>query len=242
MDTAAGLRMVGGDDETPPAGLNADAGAGRVPGPIGPLDAGGDLDGHRPRHAVVHGVHRPDGATRLARAGEDVLLAIGAAVVRRQQPERAGRSVEDRTGIAERVRAIVADDLQPRPGLSAVTTALHDEVDVAGVARTDAPGFSEGEERPGPRGDDRRDPEGVITGFAGHVDVGEPGSSERRLSRGEGAGAQHDGGEPRTRSNHASVAGSVTSQREAMTFAWRQWRRHVSPSRFQMLVKRRLTS
>ena len=53
MDAALQLRVVRGNDQTTGRELNAHAGSGRIPGPIGPLHARGDFSRLRRRLAGV---------------------------------------------------------------------------------------------------------------------------------------------------------------------------------------------
>ena len=95
--------------------LNSDAWAGRIPGPRRILGGRGNFDGLRPCGAVILGMGDPDRARALRRAGGDLAFAIDAEIVREQQPERAGRFVEHRTGIAAGVVGVIPHDLRRRP-------------------------------------------------------------------------------------------------------------------------------
>ena len=217
VDAGPGLGVVRGHDEAAGAGLDADARPGRVPRPLRPLDAGGDLGRCRPRRPVVRALHHPDRAGGFAGAGDDVLFAIGAAVLRGEQPERAGLSIEDRARVADGVRAVVADDLQGRPGAPVVATPLENQVDVAGIARAGPPRLSERQQRAVATGDQRRDSKRVIPGLTRLVDLGERQPRHGRLARGEDERTDSDD-EPRARETHAMQPrrprGSLSSGRD----------------------------
>ena len=93
--------VVAGNDQ--PAGvraaceLDADARAGRVPGPLRSLRLRGDLARRGPREAVVVAGRDPDGARALGGAQLDRLLGVGAEVVR-HAAARCGRSAGRSTG------------------------------------------------------------------------------------------------------------------------------------------------
>src|SRR4029450_11169795 len=120
-----------------------------------------------PARRVFLVAQRPDRPAAVAAARDDVFLAIRAAVLRREQPDRAGAPVHDGARIAERIRPVVADHLARGPPPAAVMTPPEHEIDVAGVAGAGAAAFGEGEQRAFRREDRRWDPVGVVRAFAG---------------------------------------------------------------------------
>ena len=92
--------------------------------------------------------------------------------MRRQQPDLTGDRIDDRTGIAQRVRAIVSDYLKLGPRGAQIQAAPQDEVDIAGIAGARAPAFGKSEQRAVWRRDDRWNAIGVIRALAGDEDVG----------------------------------------------------------------------
>ena len=71
------VRLAVARDQQPAAlELDADAGAGGVPRPVGLLHVLGDLDRLRPGRAVVGALRDPDGARALALAADDLRLGV----------------------------------------------------------------------------------------------------------------------------------------------------------------------
>src|SRR5262245_2040467 len=90
--------------------LNASSRTGRIPGPPRFLHRRRDVARRAPGYAIVVAAHSPNGARTLARAGNDLALAILTEIVRRKQPDCAGVLVNERTWIAARVLSIRPDD------------------------------------------------------------------------------------------------------------------------------------
>ena len=167
-----GTAWFAGDHQAAGSGLDPDARAGCVPRPVRLLHACGDVYRRRPRDPVVRAAQHGYRSAGLARARDDVFLAVGPAVLRGQQPDGPGGAIDDGAGVAEGVRAVVANDLERRPRLAAVRASLQYEIDVSGIAAAVAPGFGEGEQCAAGRRDDRGNAEGVVVPRTRNVDLG----------------------------------------------------------------------
>jgi DNA/RNA-binding domain of Phe-tRNA-synthetase-like protein len=88
-----------------------------IPGPVRLLHLPGDLDRLCPCDPVVLTPCNPDGARPLTGAVHDHPLAVAAAVMGQEQPDRTRPGVDHGTGVASRIRTVVPHDLRLPPGL-----------------------------------------------------------------------------------------------------------------------------
>ena len=191
-----GLDVIAGDQEAAcmvtRSQLDAVAGPGRVPGPVGLLRGGGDLPGFAPRGAVVVAGQHPHRPGALGGPGDDLGLMVLAEVAGGEQVDSSVAAVEHRARVPAGVSTVVPDHVEITPGPAAVATAFEDEVDVPGVAAAADPSFGEREQRAVGGLDQGRDAEGVVAVVARGEDrrvVGRTrlhGHDERQEEKGDG--------------------------------------------------------
>src|SRR4029453_9504548 len=114
---------------------------------------------------------------------DNVFLAVGTAILRREQPDCVGACVNDRTWIAERIRPVVANDLNWAPRRATVMATPEDKIDVPGVPGAGTSPFGKREQCSLRRDDRRRDSIGMVGALACDEDLGQRGTSLVLLAR-----------------------------------------------------------
>ena len=100
----------------------------------------------------------PDSSSPSTGAIVDLWCTVLREIVSGQQDDGAGLLIDDRRRIAERVRAVIANDLRRTPGLTTVGTATKNHVDVLVISPSVPPSFDK-DEQCTVDGDYGRDPE-----------------------------------------------------------------------------------